>query len=106
MTILNFGLVVLVCAVVPVVVWIDRRWAVLVLAIFFFVLQIFLLMVYMDSVGRMVVQSVIESGGPVKEVADALTSLKAAQWSARMALLLSAAGLFLLAGLRGVRKVN
>ena len=97
---LNVWLAVFVCVVVPLVAWKSKRWAVVLLAALLFALQLDIVMISMDSAGRVVVDRATHSGGAVREISEALSNLKEAQWPARIALVISGVGLFLLAVIR------
>jgi hypothetical protein len=99
-SVLNIVLAILVCFVVPFVAWKNKRGLAVSLAVCLFVLQLVLIMFGFDSVKRTVMKEVIQSGGAVNEVSQALIDLKEAEWSMRFVVVLSGVGLLLLAVVR------
>jgi hypothetical protein len=97
-TILILTLGFVVCVLIPLVVWRRLKWLRMVLALGLLAMQV-LLLVHMSTLGRHVMAGVIQAGGPVREVSNALMALRDAQWPAALALMISGAGLFLLAAL-------
>ena len=88
-TILILTLGFVVCVLIPLVVWWRLKWLRMVLALGLLAMQV-LLLVHMSTLGRHVMAGVIQAGGPVREVSNALMALR---------LMISGAGLFLLAAL-------
>ena len=72
-------------------------WARTLVATALFVFQVELLLVALDAAGRAVVDGVIQRGGAVKYVSEALAALKTLQWPLRIELLISTLGLYVLA---------
>jgi hypothetical protein len=94
------------CIVLPLLAWKGQRWMVIVFAAALLAVQLDAMMVLLDVAARGIADQAIHSGTAVKDVTQALTDLKDAQWSARIAVVLSGVGLFLLAAIRRPTRID